>query len=149
MKNMEEGPQRLPEHRPEQFVEEGDPLGFLGGIIAGVMCSAVGSTTWLWSLGVLMLKVAPQLERFTQPTRPLLNMDRLLAGPAEDYALIIFVGGLVFSVLPLAIALTIKESTQTFNLRNGLFIGWILGLFSIPIMIVQGFTESLGKLPRL
>ena len=147
--DTEEGPQRLPEHRPEQQVEESDPLGFLGGFVAGVMCSAVGSTTWLWSLGVLLLNVVPQLERFTQPTRPLLNLDRLIGSPAGDYALFIFIGGLFFSCLPIALALTLKEEVHTLSLRNGLFLGWMLGLFSIPIMVFQAFTESLGRLPRL
>ncbi len=145
----ESGPQRLPDHRPEQHVVENDPLGFMGGFVAGAMCSAVGSTTWLWSLGVLLLSVVPQLERFTQPTRPLLNMDRLIGATAEDYALFIFIGGLFFSFLPIALALSIKEGAETFSLRNGLFLGWMLGLFSIPIMVFQAFTESLGRLPRL
>ncbi len=149
MRDSEEGPQRLPEHRPEQHVEENDPLGFLGGLVAGTMCSAVGSTTWLWSLGVLLLNVVPQLERFTQPTRPLLNLDRLIGSPAEDFALVVFIGGLFFSFLPIALAITLKEGGQTFNLRNGLFLGWMLGLFSIPIMVFQAFTESLGRLPSL
>ena len=147
--DAEEGPQRLPEHRPERQVEESDPLGFLGGFVAGAMCSAVGSTTWLWSLGVLLLNVVPQLERFTQPTRPLLNLDRLIGSPSGDYALFIFIGGLFFSFLPIALALTLKEEVHTFSLRNGLFLGWMLGLFSIPIMVFQAFTESLGRLPRL
>ncbi len=149
MQDTEEGPQRLPEHRPEQHVAENDPLGFLGGLVAGAMCSAVGSTTWLWSLGVLLLNVVPQLERFTLPTRPLLNLDRLIGSPAEDFALVVFIGGLFFSFLPIALALTLKEGAQTFNLRNGLFLGWMLGLFSIPIMVFQAFTESLGRLPSL
>lgn len=149
MEDLEEGPQRLPEHRPEQQVEESDPLGFLGGFVAGAMCSAVGSTTWLWSLGVLLLNVVPQLERFTQPTRPLLNMDRLIGAAAEDYALFILIGGLFFSFLPIVLALSIKEGAQSFTLRNGLFVGWMLGLFSIPIMVFQAFTESLGRLPSL
>lgn len=149
MQDAEEGPQRLPEHRPERHVEENDPLGFLGGLVAGAMCSAVGSTTWLWSLGVLLLNVVPQLERFTQPTRPLLNLDRLIGGPAGEYALFILIGGLFFSFLPVALALSLKEGAQTFNLRNGLFLGWMLGLFSIPVMVFQAFTESLGRLPRL
>lgn len=147
--DTEEGPQRLPEHRPEQHVGESDPLGFLGGFVAGAMCSAVGSTTWLWSLGVLLLNLVPQLERFTQPTRPLLNLDRLIGSPAGDYALFIFIGGLFFSFLPIALALTLKEEVHTFSLRNGLFLGWMLGLFSIPIMVFQAFTESLVRLPRL
>ena len=67
MEDTDRGPQRLPEHRPEQQIEESDPLGFMGGFIAGAMCSAVGSTTWLWSLGILLLNVVPQLDRFTQP----------------------------------------------------------------------------------
>lgn len=149
MEDTEQGPQRLPDHRPEHQVEESDPLGFLGGCVGGVMCSAVGSTTWLWSLGTLLLSVVPQLERFTQPTRPLLNLDRLLGGAAEDYAFFILIGGLFFSFLPIALALSIKEGVQTFNLRNGLFLGWMLGLFSIPIMVFQAFTESLGRLPSL
>ncbi len=111
------------------------------------MCSAVGSTTWLWSLGVLLLNVVPQLERFTQPTRPLLNLDRLIGGSAEDYALFVLIGGLFLSFLPIALALSIKEGAETFNLRNGLFLGWMAGLFSIPIMVFQSFTESLGRLP--
>ena len=147
MAKTEEGPQRLPDHRPEHQVQENDPLGFLGGLVGGVMCSAVGSTTWLWSLGVLLLNVAPQLERFTQPTRPLLNLDRLIGGSAEDYAVFVLVGGLFLSFLPIALALSIKEGAETFNLRNGLFLGWMLGLFSIPIMVFQSFTESLGRLP--
>ncbi|MDE2816101.1 MAG: hypothetical protein OXM03_00385 [Chloroflexota bacterium] len=149
MQDAEEGPQRLPEHRPEQHAEESDPLGFLGGFVAGAMCSAVGSTTWLWSLGVLLLNVVPQLERFTQPARPLLNLDRLIGGPADEYALFVFIGGLFFSFLPVALALSLKEEAQTFNLRNGLFLGWMLGLFSIPIMVFLSFTESLGRLPSL
>lgn len=149
MQDSDEGPQRLPEHRPERQAEESDPLGFLGGLVAGTMCSAVGSTTWLWSLGILLLNLVPQLERFTQPTRPLLNLDRLIGSPAEDFALIVFVGGLFFSFLPIALALTLKEGVQALNLRNGLFLGWMLGLFSIPIMVFQSFTESLGRLPRL
>ena len=149
MEDTERGPQRLPEHRPEQQIEESDPLGFLGGFVAGTMCSAVGSTTWLWSLGVLLLNVVPQLDRFTQPTRPLLNLDRLIGTAGEDYALFVLIGGLFFSFLPIALALSLKEGGQTLSLRNGLFIGWMLGLFSIPIMVFQAFTESLGRLPRL
>ena len=149
MEDTDRGPQRLPEHRPEQQIEESDPLGFMGGLIAGTMCSAAGSTTWLWSLGILLLNVIPQLDRFTQPTRPLLNLDRLIGESAGDYALFIFIGGLFFSFLPIALALSMKEGTQTLNFRNGLFLGWMLGLFSIPIMVFQAFTESLGRLPRL
>ncbi len=150
MANQDEGPQRLPEHRPEHMqADDSDPLGFMGGFVAGAMCSAVGSTTWLWSLGELLLNVVPQLERFTQPTRPLLNLDRLIGAAADEYAFFIFIGGLFFSFLPIALALTLKEGVQTLNLRNGLFFGWMLGLFSIPIMVFIAFTESLGKLPSL
>lgn len=149
MTDLDDGPQRLPEHRPERQVQENDPLGFLGGFVAGAMCSAVGSTTWLWSLGVLLLNLVPQLERFTQPTRPLLNLDRLIGATAADYALFIFIGGLFFSFLPIALALSIKEGVESFNLRNGLFLGWMLGLFSIPIMVFLAFTESLGRIPSL
>ena len=149
MEETEQGPQRLPEHRPERQVDENDPLGFLGGFVGGVMCSAVGATTWLWALGVLLLNVVPQLERFTQPTRPLLNLDRLIGASAEEYALFMLIGGFFFSFLPIALALSIKEGTETFNLRNGLFLGWLLGLFAIPLMVFQAFFESLGRLPRL
>lgn len=150
MQEIENGPQRLPDHRPKnQQFEESDPLGFSGGLIAGAMCSAVGSTTWLWSFGVLLLTVFPRIESFTQPTRPLLNLDQLIGPSANEYALLIFIGGLFFSFLPIALALSIKEGVQTFNLRNGLFLGWMLGLFSIPITIFMAFTDSLGRLANL
>jgi len=139
-------PQLIPDERPLGQEDDSDPIGFIGGLVAGAMCSGMGSSSWMWALGVLVLQAVPALGNVMQPVRPLLNLNRVLGTAVNDYAAFILIGALLVSFLPLALAATTEFRVSYVTMRNGLIAGWVLGLLVVPFVLIDSVLRSLRLL---